>query len=83
MLSNSVSNASKLTGGPEVERTVQFVVMLDKMFDCLNVASLDAGKFTRNPIKLPYHSAKDFRIKVFKIVDARLLATCSNFICSG
>ncbi len=48
----------------ELEKTVEFVLIFDKFFDCLNVSSLDAGKRSRNPFKLPYHSANDFRIKV-------------------
>lgn len=51
----------------EVEKTIEFVLMFDKFFDCLNVASLSAGKQCRNAFKSPYHSANDFRIKVKKI----------------
>ena len=49
---------------PKLEKTIEFVLMFDKFFDCLNVSYLDAGKHTRNAFKSPYHSAKDFRIKV-------------------
>ena len=49
---------------PELDKTIEFVQMLDKFFDCLNVSSLDAGKHSRNTFKSPYHSEKDFRIKV-------------------
>ena len=49
---------------PELEKTIEFVLMFDKFFDCLNVSSLDAGKHTRNAFKSPYHSSADFRIKV-------------------
>ncbi len=35
---------------PEVEKTMEFVLMFDKLFDCLNVSSLSAGK---NAFKSP------------------------------
>ena len=53
-----------MTDNPEVEKTAEFVLMFDKVFDCLNVVYLDAGRRTRNPFKAPYHSADDFRMKV-------------------
>ncbi len=46
---------------PQLEKTIQFVLMFDKLFDCLNVSNLDAGKHSRSP----YPSATDFRIKVY------------------
>ena len=49
---------------PKLEKTIEFVLMFDKNFYCLIVSYLDAGKHTRNAFKSPYHSAKDFRIKV-------------------
>ena len=49
---------------PELEKTAEFILMFDKFFDCLNISCLDAGKHSRNAFKSPYHSPKDFRIKV-------------------
>ena len=49
---------------PKLEKTIQFVKMFDKFFDCLNVSYLDAEKHTRNKFKGPYRSASDFRIEV-------------------
>lgn len=54
----------KLTKDPELEKIIEFILMFDKLFDCLNVSSLDKGKHSRNPFKAPYRSATDFRIKV-------------------
>lgn len=64
VLSNSVGEALKRMNDPELEKTIEFVLMFDKLFDCLNVSSFNAGKHSRNAFKSPYHSAKDFRIKV-------------------
>ena len=36
----------------------------DRFFDCLNFSGLDVGGHSRNPLKSPYHSAKDFRLKI-------------------
>ncbi len=52
---------------PEHEKTVEFILMMDKFFDCVNVSSLDGGKRSRKSFRSPYHSAKDFRIKVGKL----------------
>ena len=62
-----MGEALKRMKDPELEKTVQFVLMFDKLFGCLNVSNLDAGKHSRNPFKFPYHSAKDFRVKVSSI----------------
>ena len=53
----------KMMGDPELEKTIEFVLIFDKLFDCLNVSNLDSGKHSRNPFKSPYRSATDFRIK--------------------
>ena len=62
-----MSKALELMADPELEGTITFTRHFDRLFDCLNVASLDAAKVTRNPFKAPYHSAEDFRIKVCDI----------------
>ena len=68
---------------PEMERTIEFVKMFDRMFDCLNVSSLDAGKFKRNAFKAPYHSAKDFRLKVIYQFLTLLTVFLMFQFCSG
>lgn len=64
VLSQSVANALKLTGGDEVTETIKFVDKFDKFFDCVNVSSLSAGKLSRNAFKSPFRSPNDFRLKV-------------------
>ena len=38
-----MAKALQLTGGPEATKTVRFVDMVDKMFDCLNVNNFTVG----------------------------------------
>ncbi len=64
MLSNTVGEALRRMKLPEQEKTVQFVLMFDKLFDCLNVKSLEAGRKCRNAFKAPYRDILDFRIVV-------------------
>ena len=52
MLSNSVAKALKLLSGPETQKTIEFVDKFDKLFDCLNVSSLSAGKHSRKAFKV-------------------------------
>lgn len=49
-----MSKALYLTGGPEAEKTVEFVDMMDKFFDCLNVANIVAVKHSQKAFKAPY-----------------------------
>ena len=64
VLSNSVAEALTMMKDPELEKTIEFCRIFDKLFDCLNVSSLDLATRSRNAFKAPYHSDKDFRIKV-------------------
>ncbi len=43
VLSESVSKALKLTGGPEVVEIAKFVEYMDKFFDALNVSNYSEG----------------------------------------
>ena len=56
--------ALRLTGGAEVEQTANFVEMMDRFFDCMNVKMFTTGKHKRNPFKDPFRP-NDFRIKVY------------------
>ena len=47
-----------------MKKTVIFVHMFDKFFDCLNVTNFVAGKHSRKAFRTPYHSENDFRNKV-------------------
>ena len=64
VLSESVSKAIELTGGPDAKETSIFCDMFDKFFDCLNVRDYNSGKLQRKPFLNPYHSATDFRLQV-------------------
>ena len=44
-----MSEALILAVGPKATQTSRFAEMFNKFFDCLNVLSLSAGKFSRNP----------------------------------
>ena len=64
MLSNTVGEALKVQKRPELERTIEFILTFDKLFDCLNVKSMEAGRKCRNAFKAPYRDNLDFRIGV-------------------
>ena len=64
MLSDSIAKALELYGGEEAKETAHFAMMFNRLFDCLNVKTLSAGKLKRNPFKQPYRCGKDFRLKV-------------------
>ena len=44
MLSNTVAKAIKLHWGDKAAGTIKFIEMMDKLFDCLNVNTLSAGR---------------------------------------
>ena len=64
VLSETISKALQLTGGPEATETVRFISMFDKFFDCVNVANFTSGRFKRKVFQQPYQSGEDFRLKV-------------------
>ena len=63
-MSDTVAKALRLTGGEEAKETANFIEMVDKLFDCLNVSSLSRGKLQRKPFVQPYRSCNDFRLAV-------------------
>lgn len=63
-MSSSVAKALRLSGGDEAVETANFVEIVDKLFDCLNVSSLSKGIHTKKAFALPYRKVDDFRIKV-------------------
>lgn len=64
MLSTSVAEALRLTGGEGARETARFIEMMDRFFDCMNVNNFVSGKHKRKPFQYPYRSASDLRIKV-------------------
>ena len=59
-----MAQALQLTGGEEAVEMAQFISLVDKFFDCVNVTSLMKGKLKRKVFQNPYRSGKDFRLKV-------------------
>ena len=51
VLSNSVAEALSMMKDPK--KTIEFYRMFDKLFDCLNVSSLELGTCSRNAFKAP------------------------------
>ena len=64
VLSSSVANALRLTGGAEASETCNFIEKMDKFFDCLNVSSYTAGRKARKEFQKPYTKPTDFRLNV-------------------
>lgn len=61
-LSGTVADALKLSGGPAAQKTSQFIGLVNKFFDVLNVNNFDEGKRTRNVFKDPIRPG-DHRMK--------------------
>lgn len=59
-----MSNALKMLGGEEASETANFVLMMDKFFDALNVHNYTHGLHSRKQFQMPYISEKDKRLKV-------------------
>lgn len=64
MLSDTVSKALQLVGGPEAQETARFVSTFDKFFDALNVGNFRNGIYHRKRFQNPYYSESDFRLTV-------------------
>lgn len=62
-----MGHALQMMGRPEFDRTIEFVMFFDKFFDCLNVSNFVAGKHSRKSFKAPFHSEKDFRVRVSSV----------------
>ena len=48
-----MGKALPLTGGPDTQETVKFVLMFNKFFDALNVGDFVSSKHHRKPFQLP------------------------------
>eukprot|EP00731_Ephydatia_muelleri_P004466 Em0002g642a len=66
VLSGSVSHALHLTGGDEASETANFIGLMDKFFDTLNVHNFSHGSKALKSFQMPYTSATDFRLKWLK-----------------
>lgn len=63
-MSETVSKALPIVVGINAEGTAEFVRIIDKFFDILNVRNYVEGPRSRKKFKVPYRSADDFRLKV-------------------
>ena len=52
-----------------------YIVMFDKLFDCLNVCSITEHLAKRKPDVEPYHSISDARLKIFVILYTMYIRT--------
>ena len=59
-----MSKALKHVVGPEAEATAEFISIVDRLFDCLNVHNLREAKLKRKPFRSPYRNSTDWRLKV-------------------
>ena len=64
VLSQSVAEGLKLTGGPNAQGMAKFIEMADKFFDCLNISNLNEGKEKRKKFRECYTSKDGERLKV-------------------
>ena len=58
-----MAEALRLTGGEEAKETANFVQLVDKFFDCLNVNNFHSEKHKRKVFQDPFRP-NDFRLKV-------------------
>lgn len=63
-LSETVSNALRLTGGEEATETAEFIAMMEKFIDSKNVHNFTHGYHSLKSLQAPYTSGDDFRLKV-------------------
>ena len=64
LLSKTVADAFAYFGDPSTSKTQRFVLMFDRLFDCLNVRNYKQWKEKRKPDLKPYSSADDEKLKV-------------------
>eukprot|EP00731_Ephydatia_muelleri_P013889 Em0007g1199a len=62
LLSESVSKALHLLGGPDAEETANFIALFDKFFYSFNVSNYTEANRHRKPFRQPYRSSDDFRL---------------------
>jgi len=63
-MSSSVGNIMLQYGTPEMGETARFIMLMDRMFDCMNVRSETEGIRRRKPDLLPYRDENDPRFQV-------------------
>lgn len=64
VMSETVSKALNVVVGAEAKGTSEFILIVDRLFDCLNVTNLREAKLKRKPFRSPYRRATDWRLTV-------------------
>ncbi|CAC5389786.1 THAP9 [Mytilus coruscus] len=67
VLSSTVANALEMMYGDNVTETVNFIRIMNKFFDCLNVRNLYEGRNKRNPDLEPYTTVNDERLHWLRV----------------
>ena len=63
-MSSTVAKELRTFATNEAETTAEFIELVDKMFDSMNVSLLSEGKLTRKAFLKSYRKTDDFRLKV-------------------
>lgn len=77
-----MSKALPLVVGEKAGGTAEFLLVVDRLFDCLNISNLTEGKRKRKPFRSPYRNADDWKLKV-KTFYALISIHLSNIIVAG
>ena len=68
VLSKTVADCLAYFGDPSTSETQKFVLMFDRLFDCLNVRDYKQWKEKTKPDLKPYSSPDDERLKVILLM---------------
>jgi len=81
-MSATVAKAVRIMGGAAAEETANFIEMVDKLFDCLNVSSLSKGRRQAKLFVRPYERPTDFRLRVqlFCYIIYGIYFCCCSFL---
>ena len=72
-MSKTVADLFEYFDDPSTTETKKFVLMFDRLFDCLNVRDLHQWVRKLKPDLKPYRNADDPRFKVNHIVNAECM----------
>ena len=63
VLSRTTASALVSQGRHDTKSTINFITIIDKVFDCLNVSKINKGRHGKKELEA-YKSADDWRFKV-------------------
>ncbi|XP_065895609.1 uncharacterized protein [Dysidea avara] len=66
VMSSTVAKELRTFATNEAEATAEFIELVDKMFDSMNVSLLSERKLTRKAFLKPYRKPDDFRLKFLR-----------------